>query len=114
MSGPSWTTDGGSGSGPSWTQQETTEVQVPEGFKLVEQYDDGSYVASNEDSGQLTFVDPSGYTTTNLSQITEIMNSKEGAKRAGDIVKGEISQEIAGELPTRATSAFEYFPFLRE
>jgi hypothetical protein len=113
MSGPSWTTDGGSGSGPSWTQQETPEVQVPEGFKLVEQYDDGSYVASNEDSGQLTFVDPSGYTTTNLSQITEIMNSKEGSKRAGDIVKGETAQEIAGEIPTRATSAFEFFPFLR-
>lgn len=114
MSGPSWTTDGGSGSGPSWTQQETPEVQVPEGFKLVEQYDDGSYVASNEDSGQLTFVDPSGYTTTNLSQITEIMKSGEGAKRAGDIVKGETAQEIAGEFPTRAASAFEYFPFLRE
>lgn len=113
MSGPSWTTDGGSGSGPSWTQQETPEVQVPEGFKLVEQYDDGSYVASSEDSGQLTFVDPSGYTTTNLSQITEIMNSKEGSKRAGDIVKGETAQEIAGEIPTRATSAFEFFPFLR-
>ena len=114
MSGPSWTTDGGSGSGPSWTQQETPEVQVPEGFKLVEQYDDGSYVASSEDSGQLTFVDPSGYTTTNLSQITEIMNSKEGAKRAGDIVKGETAQEIAGEIPTRATSMFDTFPFLRQ
>jgi len=115
MSGPSWTTDGGSGSGPSWTQQETTEVQVPEGYKLVEQYDDGSYVVSSEADGGLVFVDQKGgYSTTNLTEISEIMKSGEGAKRAGDISRGEIAQEIAGELPTRATSAFEYFPFLRE
>ena len=120
MSSPSWTTGNKSnvntGSGPSWTQpsQAAPAVQVPEGFELVEQYKDGSYVASAKDTGKLTFVAPDGYSTANQKDILEIMKSKQGSARAADIYKGEAAQEIAGELPTRATSLFEYFPYLRE
>jgi hypothetical protein len=120
MSGPSWTRENQSnvstGSGPSWTRtsQVAPAVQVPEGFELVEQYKDGSYVASAKDTGKLTFVAPDGYSTANQKDILEIMKSKQGAARAADIYKGEVAQEIAGELPTRATSLFEAFPFLNQ
>jgi hypothetical protein len=61
-----------------------------------------------------TFVDQiSGYSTSDIAKISEIAKSKGGRQRAGDIYRGELAQEIAGEIPTRAASMAKGIPFVR-
>jgi len=115
MAGPSWTkqdSEAAPKSGPSWTKE--AQAQPPaSATKVITDFGDGSFIVEGT-SGQPTFVDQiSGYSTTDIAKISEIAKSKGGRQRAGDISRGEIAQEIAGELPTRAASMAKGIPFVR-
>ena len=115
MAGPSWTkqdSEAAPKSGPSWTKE--AQAQPPaDATKVITDFGDGSFIVEGT-SGQPTFVDQiSGYTTSDIAKISEIAKSKGGRQRAGDIYRGEIAQEIAGELPTRAASMAKGIPFVR-
>jgi hypothetical protein len=115
MAGPSWTkqdSEAAPKSGPSWTKE--AQAQPPaDATKVITDFGDGSFIVEGT-SGQPTFVDQiSGYSTTDIAKISEIAKSKGGRQRAGDISRGEIAQEIAGELPTRAASMAKGIPFVR-
>jgi hypothetical protein len=89
-------------------------MQVARLANLVKVFSDGSYVM--ERGGVQTFVDPdAAYVTSNPSTVAEILASGEGGRRAGDISRGDIAQEmIGGEVPTRILSALQGIPFVRE
>lgn len=115
MAGPSWTkqdSDEAPKKGPSWTKE--AQAQPPaDAKKVITDFGDGSFIVEGT-SGQPTFVDQiSGYTTSDIAKISEIAKSKGGRQRAGDIYRGELAQEIAGELPTRAASMAKGIPFVR-
>ena len=115
MAGPSWTkqdSEAAPKSGPSWTKE--AQAQPPaSATKVITDFGDGSFIVEGT-SGQPTFVDQiSGYTTSDIAKISEIAKSKGGRQRAGDIYRGELAQEIAGELPTRAASMAKGIPFVR-
>ena len=115
MAGPSWTQNGGAAapaSGPSWTRQEKRDFG--EGREIITDFGDGSYIVKGT-NGQPSFIDEkSGYATSDIAKISEIAASKGGRQRAGDIYRGEVAQEIAGPLATRAMSLTKGFPFIRE
>ena len=103
MAGPSWTQNGGAGApaaGPSWTRQEKRDFG--EGREIITDFGDGSYIVKGT-NGQPSFIDEkSGYVTSDITKISEIAASKGGRQRAGDIYRGEVAQEIAGPVATRA------------
>tara|TARA_R100001443_G_scaffold56866_2_gene67767 strand:+ start:797 stop:2962 length:2166 start_codon:yes stop_codon:yes gene_type:complete len=109
MASPSWTSN--NAGGPSWAISK--DPDIPEDANLVKVFNDGSYVV--ERNGTQTFVDPdSAYVTSDPKKIAEIIASNEGGTRAGDISRGEIAQNLVGELPTRIFSAMQGIPFVRE
>ena len=115
MAGPSWTkkdSEAAPKSGPSWTKE--AQAQPPaDATKVITDFGDGSFIVEGT-NGQPTFVDQiSGYATSDIAKISEITKSKGGRQRAGDIYRGEIAQEVAGELPTRAASMAKGIPFVR-
>ena len=115
MAGPSWTkkdSDEAPKKGPSWTREAQAKPPASAN-KVITDFGDGSFIVEGT-SGQPTFVDQiSGYSTTDIAKISEIAKSKGGRQRAGDIYRGEIAQEIAGEMPTRAASMAKGIPFVR-
>ena len=115
MAGPSWTkqdSEAAPKSGPSWTKEAQAKPPA-DATKVITDFGDGSFIVEGT-SGQPTFVDQiSGYTTSDIAKISEIAKSKGGRQRAGDIYRGEIAQEVAGELPTRAASMAKGIPFVR-
>ena len=115
MAGPSWTnqdSEAAPKSGPSWTKE--AQAQPPaDATKVITDFCDGSFIVEGT-NGQPVFVDQiSGYATPDIAKISEITKSKGGRQRAGDCYRGEIAQEIAGELPTRAASMAKGIPFVR-
>lgn len=110
MASPSWTSN--NAGGPSWAVSK--DPDIPQDANLVKVFSDGSYVM--ERGGVQTFVDPdAAYVTSNPSTVAEILASGEGGRRAGDISRGDIAQEmIGGEVPTRILSALQGIPFVRE
>lgn len=113
MANPPWVKDAPSApKAPPWTRE--SQAQPPaDANKVITDFGDGSFIVEGT-SGQPTFVDQiSGYTTSDIAKISEIAKSKGGRQRAGDIYRGEIAQEIAGELPTRAASMAKGIPFVR-
>ena len=115
MAGPSWTkqdSEAAPKSGPSWTK-EAQATPPASATKVITDFGDGSFIVEGT-NGQPTFVDQiSGYATSDIAKISEITKSKGGRQRAGDIYRGEIAQEVAGELPTRAASMAKGIPFVR-
>jgi hypothetical protein len=115
MAGPSWTkkdSDEAPKSGPSWTKEAQAKPPA-DATKVITDFGDGSFIVEGA-NGQPVFVDQiSGYSTPDIAKISEIAKSKGGRQRAGDIYRGEIAQEIAGELPTRAASMAKGIPFVR-
>ena len=113
MANPPWVKDAPSASkAPPWTRE--SKAQPPASAnKVITDFGDGSFIVEGT-SGQPTFVDQiSGYTTSDIAKISEIAKSKGGRQRAGDIYRGEVAQEIAGEIPTRAASMAKGIPFVR-
>lgn len=110
MASPSWTSN--NAGGPSWAVSK--DPDIPQDANLVKVFSDGSYVM--ERGGVQTFVDPdAAYVTSNPSTVAEILASGEGGRRAGDISRGDIAQEmIGGEVPTRILSLLLGIPFVRE
>jgi hypothetical protein len=99
-------------SAPSWTKQK--KAKPPAGKKDITDFGDGSFIVEGDD-GKLSFVDQlGGYSTDNMNIISEIVETKGGRQRAGDIYRGEAAQEAAGQLATRAMSLSQGVPFLRE
>ena len=117
MANPPWVTkeaSEGAASGskaPPWVTK-TGYPEPPEGYKVVTDFGDGSYIV--EGANGLNFVDQvSKYSTSDMNIITEIAESKGGRERAGDISRGEYAQEVAGELGTRGASMAKGIPFVR-
>ena len=92
---------------------------APEGYKVIKDFEDGSYILEGSE-GKPSFVDQiAGYSTTDLATIAEIAGERGakgsvGRKRAGEISTGEIAQEVVGEGSSRILSAAKGIPFARE
>jgi hypothetical protein len=82
---------------------------APEGYEIVETYGDGGRIVKNVETGQESYMSDA-YTTSDPARVAEI-RAAQGA--AGDIYRGELAQEIAGEIPTRAASMAKGIPFVR-
>ena len=113
MANPPWVKDAPSASkAPPWTRESQAKPPA-DATKVITDFGDGSFIVEGA-NGQPTFVDQiSGYATSDIAKISEITKSKGGRQRAGDIYRGEIAQEVAGELPTRAASMAKGIPFVR-
>jgi hypothetical protein len=113
MANPPWVKDAPSASkAPPWTRESQAKPPA-DANKVITDFGDGSFIVEGT-NGQPTFVDQiSGYATSDIAKISEITKSKGGRQRAGDIYRGEIAQEVAGELPTRAASMAKGIPFVR-
>jgi hypothetical protein len=82
---------------------------APEGYEIVETYGDGGRIVKNIETGRESYMSDA-YTTSEPARVAEI-RAAQGA--AADIYRGELAQEIAGELPTRAASMAKGIPFVR-
>ena len=81
---------------------------APEGYEIVETYGDGGRIVKNIETGRESYMSDA-YTASDPARVAEI-RAAQGA--AADIYRGELAQEIAGELPTRAASMAKGIPFV--
>jgi len=91
---------------------------APEGYKVMKDFGDGSYVVEGSE-GNLSFIDRnSGYSTTDLTNIAEISGDPDkgsvGRERAGQIYGGEAAQDIVGDNASRTLSAAKGIPYFNE
>lgn len=92
---------------------------APEGYKVIKDFEDGSYILEGSDSNPYFYDVNAGYGTNDLATIAEIAGERGakgsvGRKRAGERFAGEAAQDIVGEKSTRLLSLGKGIPFVRD
>ena len=92
---------------------------APEGYKVIKDFEDGSYILEGSNSSPYFYDVNAGYGTNDLKKIAEIAGERGsqgsvGRERAGQIYGGEVAQDIVGEKSSRILSAAKGIPFARE
>lgn len=124
MAGPSWTQQGSAPSsaatGPSWTRKKpktpvaTGPSEPPAGFTVTDRFDDGTYIAKNDETGEETFVGKGGASTR--PEVISMARQNKGNVGESDVTSvfaGATAKDIIGERGTRHMSAMKAAPFLR-
>lgn len=99
---------------PAATPPSTAPSEPPEGFTVVDRFDDGTYVAKFDATGEETYVSKGG--STNDPETIFMMRQNKGnvgESDAGSVFALNAAKDIIGESGTRHMSAMKAAPFLR-